>query len=153
MDASKNLVINLFTKIISLYARNVSLGEGSFITMGFGNDLPIKVIKRRQRQIETRPEWYLWVYMSFWEIKFKNEMLATNDDDENTMKNALTKLENRKLIDVKAPNDNLILEFEDGISIYLIPNPAEDEQWMLFTPEKKVLTAGSFGRFSYENEN
>lgn len=43
---NRQFIDQLFKNIISLEARNVRLGHGSFITIGFGKDLPIDAGKK-----------------------------------------------------------------------------------------------------------
>lgn len=149
----KKLVEGLFEEIISLKAKNVQLGHGSFITIGFGKDISIEVIVRREKKIINRPEWNLWVYMCSWEIKMNNEITACSNDERDIIKEALKHIENKKLIKVEMLNNtyDMQLEFEDELSLHLFSNLEEDfEQWMLFTPDNKVLTAGPFQNLAYE---
>lgn len=145
-----------FKKIISLKVRDVKLGHGSFLTMGFGKDLSVEVFIRNEKKITKRPEWYFWIYMCFWEIKISNEHLIGSDDDRDSIKQALGNLENKKLLSIGLLSDSYDMElhFEDGVNLYLYANNDEDgnEQWMLFTPDKKVLTAGPFENLTYEDE-
>jgi len=125
--------------------------------MGFGKDIPIEVTARHEKKITLRAEWYLWIYMCYWEIKVNQEYLICSDDEKDAMREALKRLENKKLLNVEMLSAvyDMKLEFEDAITLHLISNNLEEgnEQWMLFTPDKKVLTAGPFEKLSYENED
>lgn len=145
-----------FNKIISLKVRDVQLGHGSFLTMGFGKDLNVEVVIRKEKKITKRPEWFFWIYMCFWEIKINNEHLIGSDDDRDRIRQTLGHLENKKLLNIGLLSDSYDMElhFEDGVNLCLYANNDEDgnEQWMLFTPDKKVLTAGPFENLTYEDE-
>jgi hypothetical protein len=151
---NKNLVADLFGKVVSLKARNVELGHGSFITLGFGKDIAIKVTIRREKKISNRPEWNLWVYMCAWELKMNNEIIVSSNDERENIMEALKNIENKKLLRVEVLNNtyDLQLDFENEITLCLFSNLEEDfEQWMLFTPDNKVLTAGPFETLTYES--
>ncbi len=133
----------------------MQLGQGSFITMGFGNDISVEMIVRHKKEINNRAEWYLWVYMCAWELKTGNQIIACNNDERDIIKKALKYIEKKKLIKAEMLSDNydMQFEFEDEISLHLSSNLEEDlEQWMLFTPDNKVLTAGPFQELTYESE-
>lgn len=72
------------------------------------------------------------------------------------MSESLKVIENKKLLNVEILSDtySMKLEFENGITLDLIANNEEEdnEQWMLFTPEKRVLTAGPFQNLTFGKE-
>ena len=117
--------------------KNIQQGHGSFLTMEF-----------------TKPKWYLWVYMCSWEIKIKNEVLAHSEDERDTIEKALQQIEGKTLIraEILSSAYDMQLEFENEIILSLISNNNEggNEQWMLFTPDNYVLTAGPNEKISYE---
>lgn len=157
MNKNIEFIKNLFKQLINQPVRNVELGHGSFITMGFGKDLQKEIILKKKKEVHIRPEWYLWVYMCFWDLETADELLATNDDDREIIKEALKHLENKKLLKLEVLNDtyDMKLEFEGGITLSLISNNSEDdnEQWMLFTPDDKVLVAGPNEKISYQDSS
>jgi hypothetical protein len=135
----------------------VQLGHGSFITMGFGKDLKTEIVVHKKKEIGSRPEWFFWVYMAMWELEKSNELLATSDDDKETMKKGLNHLENKKLIGVEILEDSyeIQLEFEDDIllSLYTEDSKKDNVQWMLFTPDQMVLEATAAPKLLYEKED
>lgn len=72
----KETITELFEKIIFLEVREVKLGYGSFVTIGFGKDLSFTIKVRGKIESYVRPEWRLWIYMSFWELKENDKLLA-----------------------------------------------------------------------------
>ncbi len=157
MKKDNAFVSELFTKLLNLPIRDVLLGYGSFITMGFGKNLQTEMMVYNKMEIDIRPEWYLWVYMCFWELENPTDLLATNDDTRETMKEALKHLENKKMVgfEILEGTCDIQLEFEDGIllSLYSNDSEADNTQWMLFTPDQMVLQAGPDQSFSYISES
>ena len=152
----QSLIQELFGKVISLKARDVKLGWGSFITMGFGNDMAYEITIRKKRQREHRPEWFFWVMMSFWRLVVNDETIAHCEDDRDYLREVLKVIENKSLLKVEVLSDknDLQLSFEGGIILHLISNLEENEedfkQWMLFTPERKTLVAAGYETLIYE---
>lgn len=157
MEKDLKFAKNIFQKLFNQPARNVQLGHGSFITMGFGKDLKTKVIIHKKREIDIRPEWFFWAYMCFWELEKPNELLATSEDDKDNMKNALKFLEGKKLINVEILEDSyeIQLEFEGELLLSLYTDDSEDDnvQWMLFTPDEMVLEATANQKLIYTKES
>lgn len=150
----KSLIYDLFGKMLSLEARDVKLGYGSFITMGFGDDdIAYEITLRGKMEVHTRPEWYLWVYMCEWELEVNGEEVAYCEDDRDFLREAIKVMENKKLLKVEVLSDtyDLQLDFAEDVTLRLISNLEEDyEQWRLFTPERKTLVAGPYEVLSYE---
>ncbi len=146
-------VRSLFEKIKEMKARNVQLGHGSFLTIDFGEDILVKVKTRQGVKEFNRGEWHLWVYMCVWRLDIGDEPFIGSDDKREIIKEKIVKLENKKLCNVEIVNKafDVKLEFEDEITLFLFSfNTQEFEQWMLFTPDKKVMTAGPGKNLSYE---
>lgn len=149
MEKTLEFAENLFQKIFNQPARNVKLGHGSFITMGFGKDL--------KTETDVRPEWFFWAYMCLWELEKSNELLATSDDDKESMQKALKHLEDKKLINIEILESSyeIQLEFEDELLLSLYTDDSEEDnvQWMLFTPDEMVLKATANHKLLYEKES
>ncbi len=153
---NKKFVESLFSNILSLKTRDVRLGHGSFITMGFGKDISYEIVIRREKQTKFRPEWFLWVYMCSWELKQNENIIISDDDERDNIEESIQLIEDKKILNVKMINDNydLLLEFEDGFSLRLFANLEDDnEQWMFFTPNKQVFSAGPATNYTYEKED
>lgn len=151
--ARKKIINDLFNKVLFLKARGVEPGYGSFVTMGFGNDMSYEIKIRGKMETKFRSEWFLWIYMCYWELKKKDQLLCYCEDEKVKMRESLKSLEDKKLLKAEILDDNysMQLEFEDGMKLHLISNNSEEdnEQWKLFTPDRKVLTAGPFQEISY----
>jgi hypothetical protein len=121
--------------LVGLKAWGVAPGEGSFVTLEFGQP-----VAREGRK--THGEWHLWVYRCAWRIDGPNGMVAGSEDERATLSAAVAGLDGRQLdgIDIL---DSLeaIWTFGD-LSLRLFPCGSELEHWMVFTPDGRVITAG-----------
>jgi hypothetical protein len=158
MEKNTTIASNLLKQIQSMNARDVKLGYGSFITLGFGPDIvEYEIIIRGKKERNVRPAWFLWVYMCYWQLEKNHRVIADSDDERDKIKNALKLLEGKKLIraDILSDVYDTVLEFEDEITLNLIANNSEDdnEQWKFFTPDQNVLVVGPFTQLIYVDVN
>ncbi len=157
MKSNIEIINNYFKQIYGLKVRNIKQGHGSFLTMEFGKDLEYERKVRGKIEKEKRGEWYFWIYMSAWRIDDNFKPIAGCEDSRKTITKALKKIENEKLMNVEILNPayDMKIEFDNSIIINLFSIYTEDEgdseNWMLFTPEKKVLSIGPGGKLRYEN--
>jgi hypothetical protein len=157
MEKPLDFAEKLFQKLFNQPARDVQLGHGSFVTLGFGKDLKTEVIVHKKKEVDIRPEWLFWVYMCFWELEKSNELLATSEDDREKIKKALKALEGKNLINVEILESSyeIQLEFEGELLLSLYTNDSSEDnvQWMLFTPDEMVLEATANQKLLYEKES
>lgn len=157
MNRNIEFIVGLFGKILNQPVRNVRQGHGSFLTMGFGNDIQYELAKRKEKKIKIRPEWYLWIYMCSWVLETPYELLATSDDGRETIEEGLKCLENKKLLNTVVLNEtyDIKFEFEDGVALSLFSDNTENDniQWRLFTPDRKVLVVGPHQNISYHDSS
>lgn len=154
MFEGTELAKNLFSEIIGLEARNAQLGYGSFITIDFGENIIIKG-KKPSNDFE-RGEWHLWVYMCTWRLEHNGEPIIGAGDEREVLRLKIPLLNGKKLLQVKVLNKSFdtILDFEKGYRLLLFSFTVEDdEQWMFFTPNKKVFTAGPGTNWVYEDSS
>ena len=146
-----------FKQMIGLRVRNVKQGHGSFLTMEFGKEFEYEIKVHGKIEKEKRGEWYFWIYMSAWRIDDNLKPIAGCEDSRKIIEKALKKIENQKLMNVKILNaaHDMKIEFENSVIINLFSIYTEDESdsenWMLFTPERKVLSVGPGGKLKYES--
>lgn len=148
------LAKKLFSEIIGLEARNAQLGHGSFITIDFGKNIIIKG-KKPSNDFE-RGEWHLWVYMCTWRLEQNGEPIIGAGDERDTLRLKIPLLTGKKLLQVKIVNNSfdVIFDFEEGYSLLLFSFAVEDdEQWMFFTSDRKVFTAGPGTNWEYEDSS
>lgn len=148
------LAKNLFSEIIGLEARNAQLGYGSFITIDFGENIIIKG-KKASNDFE-RGKWHLWVYMCTWRLEQNGEPIVGAGDEREVLRLKISLLTGKKLLQVKILNKSfdIIFDFENGYRLLLFSFVVEDdEQWMFFTPNRKVFTAGPGTNWEYEDSS
>jgi hypothetical protein len=156
MNLKEKIIYKLFQQIYNLAAKKAKKGHGSSLTIEFGNELEYEIKLRGKLEKKKRREWQFWIYMSAWRIDENLIPIAGCEDSIEIIEKALKKIENKKLISVKVLNPafDMKIEFENSIIINLFTiytNESDSENWMLFTPERKVLTAGPGGQLIYES--
>ncbi len=157
MKAKKELIYKHFKQMYGLKAKNVKQGHGSFITMEFGKELEFEITIRGKVERETRGEWYFWIQMCSWRIDENFNPIAGCEDSRETIEKALKKIENKKLANIEILNNafDMKVEFENSIIINLFSIYTEEEDdgenWMLFTPERKVLAVGPGQQIDYRS--
>lgn len=161
MNDGIELAKSLFQKIVGMKPSRIEFGHGSFITMDFGRDIPIRVKTRKGLSTRCHGEWHLWKYMCAWRIDKDKKPLVGSNDTREKIENALCELKDKNLESVEILNHafDTKLIFGNDIELFLFSFYTQDdyEQWMLFTPERKTFTAGPGSQWSYEwsssNEN
>lgn len=137
--------------LLEMKAWGVSLGEGSFITIEFGNKIPI--IGKNTRQ---HGEWHLWIYCCAWFIEKDGKILAASEDPKEKMNLAIRNLENRilKSLTLSPPAFETDIFFDKGIILHLFPVHSEDlDHWYLYTPDGNVLTIGPGTNWSFKSSS
>lgn len=98
MNDAKKIIHDLFDKMISLKVREIELGYGSFVTIGFGKDISYEIKVRGKMETRFRPEWRLWVYMCFWELKKNDQLFCHSEEDKVKMSESLKSFEGKKML-------------------------------------------------------
>ncbi len=145
-----------FKQIVGLKPTRVKLGVGSFITFDFGQDIPKEIETRRGKETIYFGEWYLWVYMCAWRIDLSEMPFLASHDDRNILQKKISVLNNKKILKITVVNDafDLLIQFEDQYVLKLFStDTTEEEQWLFYTPNGKVFTAGPGSKWSYDSSN
>ena len=148
------IALNLFNQFIGEKARNVKLGYGSFVTMDFGKDLILKEKVKGKESTYNQGEWHLWIYMAAWRLDQGDTPIIGAADNREIIQEGLNILNGNELKKISILNDSfdVLIEFQNDLNLLLFSfGVKEYEQWMLFTPERKVFTAGPGIDWSYEN--
>lgn len=132
---------------------NVKPGYGSSITLEFGKPHleirePIIASTRHlkvrrlfaRRNVFVHGEWHLHIYDCAWEV-LNNDKHVGNGSTKRSMQRAAKLLDGQKLIKFSfTPKDlQCLFEFDLGGALKTVPYDGKGEQWILFTPERKVL--------------
>jgi hypothetical protein len=156
MIKGTELIRDLFKQIKGLKPTRAKQGHGSFITIDFGRDLSEEVKTRSGTKTRYYGEWRLWVYMCAWRIDINKKPCAGSEDSREKIENCLSELVQRELNEVIILNDafDATFIFGDNVELHLFSFYTQDqEQWLLFTPEKKVFKAGPSNEWSYKDSN
>jgi hypothetical protein len=128
-------------------AWGVAPGQGSFVTMEFGQPLP-----PAKNKGTIHGEWHLWIYGCAWRLEQEGRVVAASEDDRSKIEASIQRLEGQALLsfEVQTPALDAVITFEGECVLRLFSNDTEEmDSWMLFTPEK-VITVGPAGQWSYE---
>lgn len=147
----------LFKRLSGKKPTRISLGHGSFLTFDFGRDYEEKIKTRSGGfKIIKYGEWHLWVYMCAWRIDKNDIPFVGSNDSRDLIQQKLQSLADQKLKTASILNEafDTTFTFGDEYKLHLFSfEVTDDEQWMLFTPEKKVFVAGPNNEWSYHDSN
>lgn len=125
------------------------LGIGSFLTIEFGS-----VANLAERHLHG--EWHLWVYGCKWRITEGDTLVGSSEHDREVLDCAVARLNGLilEVVDIPGPTLAAIWRFAGNLLLQLVADPGNGlEQWMLFRPDGRVLTADSGGSHSYRVEH
>ena len=152
---SNNIQIlkNILNKIQGLKSYNVKLGHGSFLTIDFGEPLEIDIKTNKGIEKFTRGEWHFWIYMCAWRIDKGNKPLIGSNDSRKKIESFLKKINEKKLtlFEITGSLDvALVFDGKYELKVFTV-NTEDQDQWMIYTPDKNVLTVGPGNKCSYES--
>lgn len=156
MNDGKKIANELLNNIVGMKPTRVKLGNGSFLTIDFGKDIPSLIKSRSGSRTVYFGEWYLWIYMCAWRIDKDELPLVGSNDNREKIQAHLFELENRVLTQIVVSNNSfdLKIKFGENVSLNLFSfNTTDHQQWMFYTQDNKVFTAGPASNWSYENSD
>jgi hypothetical protein len=130
--------------LVGQTAWSVQLGWGSFLTVEFGTAI--------EEDGETHGEWHLWLRMCDWRVETPTEVRCCSGDDPDYIRGRLGDgyWGEVRQISVEEPGLDLEVVFSSGHVVRaFISSSTEDDQWMLYTPNKMTLIAHGGGRYEY----
>jgi hypothetical protein len=133
--------------ILGQKAWRVALGQGSFLTMEFGQPIP-----PAKPNGTIHGEWHLWLYGCAWRLEQGERVITASQDDRSKIETAIQCMEGQALqtFEVQTAALDAVVTFENDIVLRLFSNETEEmDSWMLFTPDK-VITVSPAGQWSYE---
>lgn len=131
------------TAAYGLRTWGTKLGHGSFLTLELGEPTPAD---------PTHGAYHLWVYLTAWRID-GDTMLAASEDDRATLAERVRVLDERTLTGVEVDPVSLSARFifSGGLTLSTFSiYTGEDEHWMLWRPDRMVLTAGPGNTWTLE---
>lgn len=154
MSKGTDLAKQLFSEIIGMKMTRSKLGYGSFITMDWGKDKVEEFKTKDGIEKQIFGEWHLWIYMCAWRLEQNGDPIVGAGDERDTLRIKIPLLTGKKLLQVKVVNGSfdIIFDFEESYRLLLFSFTVDDdEQWMFFTPNRKVFTAGPGKNWKYED--
>ena len=155
----------VFHEIYGKPCWNVKPGYGSFLTLEFGK--PHLVVRepsvaskdssprvRRllaRRHIFVHGEWHLRIADCAWEV-LSNGKHVGNGSTKRSMRRAADLLDGQKLIRFSflAEKAWSVFEFDLGATLRTAPYDRQGEQWVLHTPDQRVLILRADRRYKYK---
>ncbi len=135
--STRNLMpAQLFRPLVGQKPWRVALGYGSFVTFEFGK-------KTKQRGVE-HGIWHLWIYMCDWKLSKMGRTVADSEMSREEILHIVSQLEGRALREVRVSDDlrRTAFRFDGGLVLRCAAYDdakEDEEQWMLFMPNRKVL--------------
>lgn len=154
MSKGIDLAQQLFSQIIGMKITRSKLGYGSFITMDWGKDIIEELKTKDGIEKQIFGEWHLWVYMCAWRLEKNGDPIIGAGDERDVIQSKIPLLIGKKLLQAQVLNNSfdVILNFEEGYRLLLFSFELEDsEQWLFFTRDRKVFTAGPGTNWKYND--
>ena len=163
---SPSVIKDVFGKLYGIPCWHVEQGHGSFLTFQFG--LPqqeIGQVRERKpddpwsyarRIVTVRGEWRLWLYCCGWRVAQDGNVTANNESTRECIMGACLKLDGQALSEFTFNAKEGVSRFRFDLGGKINTGPYDEElheQWMLFCPDRPVLTYRSDGAFSYGPAN
>lgn len=139
-------ITDYFQGLIGKPAWGVALGDGSFLTLEFGEVL------QDEPNRKLHGSGHLWVYCCAWRIETPDDVLAYSEDDRSRLTNIVHVLNDKSLesVEINFPHGDTLLHFSGRLILRLIPIHAHNyEHWMLYLPEG-VLVFGPGTNWQFE---
>jgi hypothetical protein len=103
-----------------------------------------------RRRIFVHGQWHLWLYYCNWELLYKGQKVGYRSRDA-TIQRAGNSLNGEKLVRFAiAPKSmRCRFDFDLGSSLRTWPSESMSDQWLLYTPSRKVLVVRADGKYQY----
>lgn len=97
-----------------------------------------------RRTVRAVGSWHLWIYLCHWRLLVDGVQVAWSEGDDTVLECAARTIDGQKLVGVEVdkPQGMSRFRFDLGACLETSPYPdgGSDEQWMLFTPDRQVLS-------------
>lgn len=145
MNQDQKEITKILDAVVGQEVTRIRLGHGSFLSINLG-ELTTWTERRRGKEINLfDSEWQLWVYMCAWRIDKDDRPFVASSDPREKIAEKLQELAGTTLTKYEILNASLDFKFyfDTSVTLTLFNTSTDDEeQWMLFTPEKKTLVIG-----------
>jgi len=154
-----------FRPILGFPCWGVANGWASFLTFEFGepslvirdpyvSDAPYNGVRARaaQRLVYPRGQWHLWIHSCAWEVKIDLKVAA--DWTTRARSKRAPAILNGQILTGITPTkggSGWVFDFDLGATLETKPYDRSSEQWLLFEPNNKILSARADRKYSYGN--
>ena len=152
----------VFQPLLGQPCWGVQPGLGSFLTLEFGR--PSLVIRepveshassarlRRhfaRRLVYPRGQWHLWIYCCDWQVR-KGGRVVGDSSTRRRVEASARALDGQRLVNVSLARRGAVTRFAFDLGAVLETRPYNRRggQWMLFMPDRKVLTLRADRRYT-----
>lgn len=105
------------------------------------------------RHVRAEGQWWLWVYISYWSIRFEKHLLASGSSSLSRIHKVCADLDGQKLkeITVNRETGRTRFEFDLGsvLEIRRMERSSKDELWSLSCPNDYALKVYGDGTYTY----
>ena len=155
-------MFNVMREVLGLPCWGVRCGWASCLTLDFGEpylDIRERVAPRSphsparpvvlKRAVHVRGAWHLWIYACEWRLTIDGRTVR-DTQPRKVIDRALHALDGQALIGVllNARGARTRFLFDLGAVLETRPFDRKGEQWLFFTPERRVLTFRADRRYS-----
>ncbi len=160
-----DVITRAFRELYGKPCWNAHQGYGASLRFEFGQPhLKIREFKsrpgqplRKKRMANVHGEWHLWIYCCDWTIAHHGKQLATNESSDRKIEMAAAWLNSQALTDVSVDpkHARTVFVFDDGGRLETHPWRTKKpyEQWLLYRPNKYVLTVRSDGTYGHHHHH
>ncbi len=117
---------------------HIGRSYGSMLILDFGKKVE-----------DISPEWGLTIETANWFLKNNDEEVVNGESDKKDIDSNIQILKDRSIEKIEIINNQTIFFFDEKISLE-VNQDIEREQWMLFTPDKMVLSMGPSDKWTFE---
>ena len=153
-DKDINDIKEIVHSLVGQVSWEAKLGYGSFLTFNFGKLLP------PDKRSLVIGEWHLWIRYCAWRIETDIEVIAgSEDEDDALLDKNVKRLQNVPIVkfDITKPALETTIHFSNALRLRLFPVystlESEADNWLLFTPDEKVLKVGPGANWSHQKSN
>ena len=103
------------------------------------------------RTVSVHGAWFLWIYMAHWTLQLRDGRVTTGSSSQRSRRALLVRLDGQQLmgIAIQPKTGRTRLDFDLGATLDIRRyGPANDELWLLYLPDGRVLTVRGDGQAS-----
>jgi len=160
-------MLKAFAEVLGLPCWGVKKGQGSCLTLEFGEPHllirePVQANSRfprirrlmGRRHVYVAGSWFLWVWACNWSVRTGGKLIGDSSTPRRAAR-AARELDGQKLVGIILAKRGARTRFlfDLGSVLETTPYSRMGEQWMLYTPKKRVLVFRGDRRYSIQRSD